>query len=267
LLKHKGAELNVTQNNMADIILKNAPLIFQNTKNENILLEVFEKNISEIYTDKILFIDKIIAENKSNFIQATTDAVAATTEDISDIIDVELETSQSDDEKNSTEKYAVKHAGIILLAPFLKAFFTNLNLLNGKEWKNKDAQYKAVHLLKFLCTGEQKAFEYSLLLEKIICGLNIDEPIPLDVELKEDEMNEAISLLESVIEHWKALKNTSVNGLRESFLKRDGLLTQKNNDWLLQIERKTMDVLIDSIPWGYNTIAFSWNENLIFVEW
>jgi len=55
--------------------------------------------------------------------------------------------------------------------------------------------------------------------------------------------------------------------LRESFLKRDGILTLKENGWLLQVERKTLDVLIDSIPWGYSTIAFSWNERLIFVEW
>jgi len=55
--------------------------------------------------------------------------------------------------------------------------------------------------------------------------------------------------------------------LRESFLKRDGILTQKENGWLLQVERKTLDILIDSIPWGYSTVSFSWNEYLIFVEW
>ena len=140
-------------------------------------------------------------------------------------------------------------------------------MLNDKEWKNKDAQYKAVHLLKFLSTGKQEMFEYNLTLEKIMCGLAIEEPVPIDVLLEEYETNEAIQLLESVIEHWKALKNTSVNGLRESFLKRDGILTRNENGWLLQVERKTLDVLIDSIPWGYNTIAFSWSEDLIFVEW
>ncbi len=140
-------------------------------------------------------------------------------------------------------------------------------MLHDKEWKNKDAQYKAVHLLKFLSTGTQNIPEYNLTLEKIMCGLNIEEPLPLEVFLDENEMNESTSLLESVIEHWKALKNTSVYSLRESFLKRDGLLTIKDNGWLLQVERKTLDVLIDSIPWGYSILNFPWSDRVIFVEW
>ncbi len=164
-------------------------------------------------------------------------------------------------------KSPVKHAGIVLLGAFLNAFFTNLNLLNGAEWKSKDAQYRAVHLLKFLSTGEQQNPEFNLTLEKIICGINPDESLPVDVLLTEEETGEAQSLLESVIEHWKILKNTSVNGLRETFLKRDGLIQKKEADWLLQVERKTLDVLIDSIPWGYSTLHFPWTEQNLLVEW
>ena len=268
LLQNKAVSiLNITQSTTNDIVLKNAPQIFQNVHNENILLEIFEINIAAIFTDEASLINKIIAENKSNFIQISNEEPVAS-KNISDKINVHLQAAQTGDEEIATEKYIVKHAGIILLSPFLKSFFTNLQLLlNGNEWKNKDAQYKAVHLLKFLSTGEQKTFEYNLTLEKIICGLNIEEPIPLEILLEEHETNEAIQLLESVIEHWKAIKNTSINGLRESFLKRDGILTLKENGWLLQVERKTLDVLVDSIPWGYSTIAFSWNERLIFVEW
>ena len=166
-----------------------------------------------------------------------------------------------------TTKYLVKHAGIILLSPFLKFFFKNLNLLEANQWKTKDAQYKAFHLLKFISTGLQQTPEYNLTLEKIICGVAIEEPIPLEIILSENEINESQSLLESVIEHWKAIKNTSVNGLREAFLKRDGILTEKENGWLLQVERKTLDILMEDIPWGYSTIAFPWNSNLICIEW
>lgn len=281
LLKNEAApDLDFTDEIIEDIVLKNASEIFQNIKNETILLEIFENNIAAVFTDKKSSINKIVADNKTNFLQAYYEEFNnQIKENASAKIDVLQQTKQADylfndeiiytdpDEEIATEKYIVKHAGIILLAPFIKLFFTNLHLLDGAEWKNKDAQYKAVHLLKFLSTGAQKTPEYNLTLEKIMCGLYIEEPIPLDILLEEHEINEAISLLESVIEHWKALRNTSVNGLRESFLKRDGLLTQKENGWLLQVERKTLDVLIDSIPWGYSTIAFSWNSNLIFVEW
>ena len=105
------------------------------------------------------------------------------------------------------------------------------------------------------------------MLEKLCCGIAIEEPVPLDTGFLEYQLNEALALLASVIEHWKVLKNTSVDGLRETFLKRDGLVTRKNDAWLLQVERKTLDVLLESIPWGYSTVALPWNDTFIHVEW
>ncbi len=45
------------------------------------------------------------------------------------------------------------------------------------------------------------------------------------------------------------------------------MLTKKENGWLLQVEKKTADVLLESIPWGFSTLAFSWNNYIIFTEW
>jgi len=165
------------------------------------------------------------------------------------------------------QRYVVHHAGVILLTPFFRQFFDNCGLLEGPEWNSKDSQYQAVHLLKYLASGLNKTAEYSLVLEKLICGLAIEEPIPLVVDLQMQQMDQAQELLASVIEHWQALKNTSINGLREAFLKRDGLITRKNDGWLLQVERKTLDVLLDSTPWGYSMITLPWNGYLIHVEW
>lgn len=106
-----------------------------------------------------------------------------------------------------------------------------------------------------------------LFFEKILCGLPTNEPVPLNIHLEQKEIEEAESLLKAVIEHWKALKNTSIDGLREAFFKRDGIITKKEDGWHLQIERKTLDVLLDNIPWGYSTINLMWNRYLLFVEW
>lgn len=165
------------------------------------------------------------------------------------------------------QRYVVRHAGVILLTPFFRQFFDNCGLLAGAEWKCKDSQYQAVHLLKHLVSGLNKSAEYSLVLEKLICGIAIEEPVPLVVDLQKQQMDQAQELLASVIEHWQALKNTSINGLREAFLKRDGLITRKNDGWLLQVERKTLDCLLDSIPWGYSLVTLPWNSYLIHVEW
>jgi hypothetical protein len=36
---------------------------------------------------------------------------------------------------------------------------------------------------------------------------------------------------------------------------------------MLHIERGTMDVLLDRLPWGYGTIRLGWQYKMIFVEW
>ena len=118
-----------------------------------------------------------------------------------------------------------------------------------------------------LGTGLPNQPEYGLILEKICCSLSPDEPVPMEIELEEKEITEAGRLLTAVITHWAALKNTSIDGLRDSFFKREGILTRKGNGWLLQVERKTLDVLVDRIPWVYNPVRLPWNDYLITVEW
>ena len=165
------------------------------------------------------------------------------------------------------QRYIVRHSGVVLLAPFFTKFFDACGLLHDSDWQDKAAQYQAVQLLNYLCAGSKKTPEYSLVLEKLCCGIAIEEPIPLETGLQQHQLDEAQTLLGSVIQHWKILKNTSVDGLRETFLKRDGLITKKQDGWLLRVERKTLDVLLDSIPWGYSTITLPWNDYLIHVEW
>lgn len=174
---------------------------------------------------------------------------------------------EEEDNETGAEKLLVKGAGIILLAPFLKSFFTRLELMQEHEWRNREAQVKAVYLLKYLGNGARLCQEYQLVLEKLLCGMPINQPLEAAPELTQAETGEAEDLLHSVLEHWQRLKNTSVNGLRESFFKRDGILTAKENNWQLQVERKTMDVLLESIPWGFSTVGLPWNEYVIFTEW
>jgi Contractile injection system tape measure protein len=177
------------------------------------------------------------------------------------------EQQSDEDDESLIEKLLVKHAGIILLAPFLKPFFTKLQLLDAGQWVSSEAQVKGIYLLKYLADGEQQHPEYQLVLEKLLCGMPLNQPLEAAPVFLPSETAEADELLQSVLEHWKQLKNTSANGLRESFFKRDGIITAKENNWLLQVERKTVDVLLDSIPWGFSTISLPWNEYIIFTEW
>lgn len=172
-----------------------------------------------------------------------------------------------ENEHPQSEQFYTKTAGIVLFAAYLNQFFTRLHLLEKGEWKNRAAQCKAIHLTKYLATGQQNSPEYSLVFEKIICGWDISVPLEKVVLLSETDKEEAEELLKSMISNWTRIKNTSVDGLRETFLKREGILRKKENSWLLQVERKTPDVLLEAIPWSFSTLRFSWTNYIIVTEW
>lgn len=249
-----------------DIILKYGPFIFATTADNKIksFRRLFMDHIEQVFNPDIVSTTKI-TDILLKIPEAQFPGDLAGTKEIN--LPVSAEEAKTESKKEHQVKYTVREAGIILLAPFLERLFSKLGLYNKTGWESKEAAWKAVHLLKFMATGQQQIPEYTLLLEKLLCGLPLHEPIPLEIFLTEEELTEGSLLLQSVLEHWQALRSTSVTGLRETFFKRDGLLAQKENNWVLQVERKTLDVLLDSLPWGYSIIRLPWNDFIINVEW
>ena len=166
-----------------------------------------------------------------------------------------------------TSKITLQNAGIILIAPYFKHFFQELQLIDNQKFISQKSQYKAIHLIKYLATGKTEFDEFDLTLEKLICGISLDESVPRKVNFLEHEIAEADELLKSVIEHWQVLKNSSPEALRNTFFQREGILQKNEFGWQVNIERKTQDILLDSIPWGFSMIVPAWNNYIITVEW
>jgi hypothetical protein len=241
---------------MTDVLLENAPLIIGNKDFKNEIKRIFAGNIPR-------FADRQIPDIAVVFQPGETAPVPGriTGEN------PQMHFPEPQPETSVPESYFIQHAGIMILAPFLQSFYDELGLLKGSLWKNDESRHRAAHLLKFMATGTENLPEYDFVLEKLICGIPVEGPLPLDSMLSDRETGEVRLLLESVIQYWTALKNTSVNGLRETFLKREGIVSRKEDGWLVQIERKTWDVLLDKMPWGYSTIALPWNDYIIHTEW
>ncbi len=162
----------------------------------------------------------------------------------------------------------VKNAGIVLLHPFFQPFFQALDLMKDrKTFKNEKARHRAIHLLEYLATKSEQLPEYKLVLPKHLCGLFLEVPVERNIKLKKEEKEEVEKLLSAVIEHWDALKATSPDGLRQGFLQRDGKLELRESGWYLMVERKTIDILINRMPWGINNIHLPWMPELLKVEW
>lgn len=159
----------------------------------------------------------------------------------------------------------VENAGLVLLHPFLPQFFRALKIA-GDEVLFRPGQ--ALQLLHFLATGSENVPEYELVLPKILCGL---EPASLAGKadtLSDEEKEESEALLSAVTRHWDVLKNTGIDTLRETYLKRNGKLTRRHDGgWLLQVESKSFDILLDSLPWGISMIKLPWMPRMLRVEW
>lgn len=162
----------------------------------------------------------------------------------------------------------VQNSGVILLHPFLQLYFKELGLLaTNYQFIDDTAQKRAVLLLNYLATSDAGAPEYELALQKILCGLTLDDALPAGIAITDQEKEESLNLLTAVTQHWQPLNNTSVEGLRVTFLQRDGKLSHIFSGWRLQIEPKTVDVLLGKLPWTYSTIKLPWMKELINIDW
>jgi hypothetical protein len=170
-----------------------------------------------------------------------------------------------EEEPPEQEGLYVSNAGLVLLAPFLVPYLRATGAVEEEKMRHP---YRAVHLVQLLVQDRSETPEYELTLNKLLCGLPPDEPVPWEVALPEEVRAEVQNLLTSVISYWGALRNTSPAGLRESFLQRFGRLSRKpDGGWLLQVEQKSYDLLLDHLPWSYSLIKLPWMPQALWVEW
>ena len=158
-------------------------------------------------------------------------------------------------------------AGLVLLHPFLRHLFLHIGLTENGKFTGRESQEKAIWLLHFIATGHTKSEEYSLVVPKILCGYPLELSPDNNIILRETEKEEAIDMMKAAIEQWTIIQNTSVDGLREGFLQRNGKIYTKNDDTCFVLETRAIDVLLDHLPWNLSIIKLPWRKELIKVEW
>jgi hypothetical protein len=161
----------------------------------------------------------------------------------------------------------VANAGQVLAAPYLPRLWTMLELTHEGAFKSPQAAQRAVHLLQFMLNEQSAAPEYQLGLNKILCGVRSDVPIVRGIDITGHEIDVIEQLIKAMIAHWKIIGNTSVQGLRESFLQRPGWLHLKDDAWHLRIQEGSFDMLLDQLPWSFSIIRYPWMERAVHVNW
>ena len=163
--------------------------------------------------------------------------------------------------------YHVPQSGLILLNPFIPRLCKNLGLIQNGSFLSIEKRERAVCLLHYLATGEDTFPEPDLVLPKLLCGWPINSPVSRFLTLDKEEKSECNALLESTIEHWSALKNTSPAGLTTSFLKRTGRMRRESFGWMLYVESRTEDILLNRLPWAISVVKYDWMDSQLTVKW
>jgi hypothetical protein len=152
----------------------------------------------------------------------------------------------------------------VLIAPYLSAFFPRAGLV--KDNIITDAG-RAVGILQYIISGADDYAEFEMVLPKVLCGITPETAVAEGYLLTDEEKAQVHELLGAVISHWDALKNTSVDGLRNTFLQREGKLILKNDTWLLQVQEQPFDMLLDYLPWSFSMIRLPWMQQILQVSW
>jgi hypothetical protein len=162
----------------------------------------------------------------------------------------------------------ISNSGLVLFHPFLTSLFEQLKLTEKEQWKSIAAQHKAILITQHLITGQVKFLENELVLNKIICGLPIDDEVNTKLKITKAEKEKCKSLLNAIREYWKPMNNSSIEALQETFLIRDGKLELTHpNSYELWVEEKGYDILLGQLPWGIGMIKTPWMDVQLNCQW
>lgn len=159
--------------------------------------------------------------------------------------------------------FFVPNAGLVILHPYLKYLAGQQNALD--EAGNLLPE-KLAALLQYAVTKDEAFREWEHPLTKILLGLPPGAPL-LPITLTDDEKAAVDDLLRGIIKHWKVLKRTSPDGLRQGFLRRTGKLVRQNGGWRLTIEHHAQDLLLAHLPWSIGMVKTPWMKDMLQVDW
>ncbi len=179
---------------------------------------------------------------------------------------------QDDGAASASQPIYVANAGLVLVGAFLPQFFQALDLLGRDDegrvrMRDAEALSRAVHLLQCLVDGTTATPEAALALNKVLCGVSPADPVAGAIEATDAEREAVERLLKSVLGNWSVLQGTSIAGLRETFLQREGRLETSADGYRLTVQRKTLDVLVDQLPWSYSVLLHGWMRQPLYTRW
>ena len=182
----------------------------------------------------------------------------------------ELHIVETEDTEQEPEIIWVGNAGLCLLAPWFVRLFAMLGYLDEerKAFKDTASKVRAVFLLQYLSCGQERDWrEPELAFSRLLTALPGNVPLPKRLALSKEERQTADGMVTGVKANWPKMDGTSVEGFRHSFLIRDGTLEEEEGHWLLTVEEKAYDILLETVPWGFRQVRLPWLKKYVQVKW
>ncbi|MCC8458335.1 contractile injection system tape measure protein [Photorhabdus aegyptia] len=169
-------------------------------------------------------------------------------------------------ESDLTSPYQVNNAGILILWPMLPVLFNQLNLLEEKKFIHRQAQFMAVDFLDYLIWGNEEGQVERKTLNKVLCGLMIDEEMPsIPVEPEKQLIIE--QWLDAIIAQLPGWKKLSRNDARQLFLQRPGELLIDEQEIKITLQHQPFDLLLADWPWPLNIAKLPWLNRPLQIDW
>ena len=157
---------------------------------------------------------------------------------------------------------------MVLLWPFLETLFSRLELLTQERLFGDEAQrQRAMALLGFLVDGDGDPPRMAAHPGEAPLRRPAPGPLWPGPPLSDAEQAEAEALLQAVLGHAAGRLGDDGAALRQDFLQRPGLLSARPGAWVLQVERRPGDELLDGLPWSWIWIRLPWMDDLLQVVW
>ena len=217
-------------------------------------------------------------EKIRSFVKSLPILQEKTENEFKNIVNMISEKLMPDEEKNwligepmsDPKIFFIDNAGLCLLSAWFLRLLSMLDYLNEarKDIKDTKSRIRAIFLLQYLTYQEEKEYwETELVFNRLLVGLPMHIPLPKRLELTAEEKQIADSLLSAVKAHWPKMNGTSMKGFLQSFVTRTGRLEEQDEKWVLTVDDKAFDILLDSIPWGFRQIRLPWLKKYIQVKW
>lgn len=162
----------------------------------------------------------------------------------------------------------IQNAGLVLMYPFIENFFEQLEILKSSLFVSDEAKNRAVFLLQYLVYSRIDFQEDDLVLNKLLLGIPLEQPLIYLNKLTDQEITFCENLFnDGFKKNWNEIKKASISEIQYSFLQRKGIIKIEETRIIIDVERNSYDELTMKIPWTISFIRFPWLEKIIQVNW